>query len=143
MITEIVKARGHPNILSRHKTTFEITKETHLTPRGDCIIGVCADKGIFELSENFRDSLKDENARLEILLKIPGCGLEEKVNACGSEKLTFTHPTDIVVRKSNFLSPRTLAICANRAAIDFGREFIEKLKSSDSELLVVMNVTEK
>ena len=31
---EKVRAQGHENILSTNKTTFEITKDTHLTKRG-------------------------------------------------------------------------------------------------------------
>ncbi|PKP51414.1 MAG: DUF371 domain-containing protein, partial [Candidatus Altiarchaeales archaeon HGW-Altiarchaeales-3] len=140
MITEIVKSKGHKNVLGRHKTTFEVTKETHLTPRGDCIIGVCADKGILELSEKFRDALKCEDAKLEILLKIRGTNLEEKITASGKPGLSFTHPTDIVVRKSNFICSRTLCIRADRAANDFSREFIEKLKNSEAELLMELKV---
>lgn len=140
MITEIVKARGHKNVLGKHKTTFEVTKETHLTPRGDCIIGVCADKGISELSENFKGVLKNDDAKLEILLKITGSNLEERITAQGNEKLTFTHPTDIVVRKSDFVCSRTLAVRADRAAADFDRRFIEKLKNKETELLVEMKV---
>ncbi len=143
MAVDIVKARGHKHILGKHKTTFEVTKETHLTPRGDCIVGICADKSISELSEEFKNSLKSEGAKIEILLKIPGTVLEEKVTAFGSPELTFTHPTDIVVRKSNFICPRTLAINANKAACDFSREFIEKLKNGDAELLVEFNLVEK
>ena len=143
MAVEIVKARGHRHISGKHKTTFEVTKETHLTPRGDCIVGISADKSISELSEEFKNSLKSEGAKIEILLKIPCTGLEEKVIAFGSPELTFTHPTDIVVRKSTFICPRTLAINANRAAADFSREFIEKLKNTDTELLVEFNVVEE
>jgi hypothetical protein len=143
MTVETVKARGHKHVLGKHKTTFEVTKETHLTPGGDCIVGISADKSISELSEKFKSSLKSAGAKIEILLKIPGTGLEEKVTAFGSHELTFTHPTDIVVRKSNFICPRTLAINANKAAADFSREFIEKLKNADAELLVEFNVVEE
>ena len=140
MITEVVRTRGHKNISGKHKTTFEITKDAHLTPRGDCIIGISADKGISQISEDFKNALKDENATLEILLKIPGTDLMERVTAFGNPKLTFTHPTDIVVRKSSFICSRTLCIHADRAAVDFSREFIEKLKSSDAELLIEMKI---
>lgn len=138
-----MKAKGHGNVLGNHKTTFEVTKETHLTKRGDCIVGVCADKSICELSEDFKKSLKNNNAKLEILLKIPGTGFEEKVTASGSPELTFTHTTDIVVRKSSFICARTLAINADRAASDFSREFIEKLKNDDAELVVEFSVVEE
>jgi len=35
--------KGHKNILSLHKKTIEITKESELTINGDCIIGTSAD----------------------------------------------------------------------------------------------------
>ena len=31
---------GHKNILSLHKKTIEITKDSQLTVNGDCIVGV-------------------------------------------------------------------------------------------------------
>jgi hypothetical protein len=37
-----IQFSGHENIRSNHQKTIEITKESHLTPSGDCIIGVNA-----------------------------------------------------------------------------------------------------
>ena len=37
-----IEFSGHENIRSNHQKTIEITKESHLTPRGDCIVGVNA-----------------------------------------------------------------------------------------------------
>ncbi|HID73268.1 TPA: DUF371 domain-containing protein [Candidatus Micrarchaeota archaeon] len=47
---DVVTARGHPNIRAEHETTFEVTTEPSLTPRGDCIVGVQADKAASDLS---------------------------------------------------------------------------------------------
>jgi hypothetical protein len=41
-VEEFIEARGHKKIRGTHRTTFEFTKEAHLTERGDCIIGVRA-----------------------------------------------------------------------------------------------------
>ena len=133
MIEEII-ARGHPNITAKHKTTLEITKEGELSKRGDCIIGVKADKGISELSEKIKDYLKrGRSARISIIL--PDYGMEENLTGIGAEKLSFTHPTDIVVRKSSFICGRTLLIKDDKAAIDLSREMVELLKDPSTLLI--------
>ena len=49
-ITELITARGHPQIRARHSTTLMITKEKEVGPRGDCVVAVAADKGAADLS---------------------------------------------------------------------------------------------
>jgi len=138
MLVEKIKAVGHRNVTARHKTTLEITKEDHLTPRGDCIIGISADRSLPELSRRFREALKSRKARLEIILSCSN--LTEKITAYGDPNLTLRHPTDMVIRKSSFVCERTLAIKANKAAIDLNREFVKKLregKEVEIELRVI------
>ena len=136
-VREEIVARGHPNVTALHKTTLEITKEKELTKKGDCIIGVDADKSISEISENIKDRLK-KKGKAEITILLPDYGLEEKVKGIGSEKLTFSHPTDIVLRKSSFVCGRTLLIKADKAAIDVNREIIDLLK--DPSTLLVFRI---
>ena len=126
MPEEIIRAIGHENVTSRHRTTLEFTKETHLTPRGDCIIAVGADKGLQEFSEEFKNLLKDDDAILEITIECGG--ISETIRARGHSHLTLTHPTDMVVRKSDFVCGRTLAVRADKASIDLDRELVEKLR---------------
>ncbi|MEM3427878.1 MAG: DUF371 domain-containing protein, partial [Nitrososphaerales archaeon] len=57
-VFERIKFSGHRNICATHKTTLEITKSTHLTHRGDCIIGVGADKACVDLDQTFKDALR-------------------------------------------------------------------------------------
>ena len=128
-----IRARGHENVTARHKTTLEFTKEEHLTPRGDCIIAVGADRGLQEFSKEFKNLLKDDDAVLEI--RIECGGISETVRARGHSHLTLTHPTDMVVRKSDFICDRTLAIGADKASIDLDRGLIEKLKRG-SEVII-------
>jgi len=122
----VILARGHPNVRALHKTTFEVTKEAHLTPRGDCIIAVAADKGLCELSEAFKKKLRDDDAVLEIVIECNG--FQERVTARGSSHLILDHPTDMVVRKSDFIDGRTLAVRASASAEEFGRRLVEELK---------------
>ncbi|MDD5111057.1 MAG: DUF371 domain-containing protein [Candidatus Altiarchaeota archaeon] len=126
MMEFVINARGHPNVRSEHGTTFEVTMENHLTPRGDCIIAVDADKAMEELPEEFKRHLKDDDAVLEI--RVECNGLSEVIRASGSRNLILSHPTDLVVRKSGFIDGRTLAIKAGKAACDFDRALVRELQ---------------
>jgi len=136
--TEIAYAHGHANIQSSNRTTFEITKETFLTKRGDCIIAVGANKGAADLNPKFKEAARNERARMMITIE---AGDEvETVNACGSHQLSFTHPTDLVVRKSNYVCSRTLAIRADKAAKDLSRKLVEKLRNPDQKVRITLAV---
>ncbi|RUM33081.1 MAG: DUF371 domain-containing protein [Archaeoglobus sp.] len=131
-----IRAEGHPNIRATHRTTFEITKEKNLTPKGDCIVGVNAEIGISELPEKIKRLLLLDR-QVKIVLELPEYGIKETVRAYGDSRLSFSHSTDIVIRKSNYVCGRTLAIRANRAAIDFSREFVELLKDRTELLFTI------
>ncbi|MDX1814309.1 MAG: DUF371 domain-containing protein, partial [Candidatus Bathyarchaeia archaeon] len=64
----------------------------------------------------------------------------ETIRAEGSPQLQFTHKTDLVVRKSDYVCGRTLAIKADKAANDFAREFVEKLRNPNQEIKVTLAV---
>lgn len=137
-ITEIIHARGHENVTSTNKTTFEITKETHLTKRGDCIIAVSATKGARNLSPEFKQKAKNKHARIRIEIK---AGNEvETVNARGDPNLTFTDSQDLVIRKSEYVCGRTLAVLADKVAKDFSRAFVEELRNSSQEVKITLTV---
>lgn len=138
-VREIIEARGHENILATNKKTFEITKDFHLTKRGDCVVAVAADKSGPDLNKAFKRALQREEAKLSISLKIDG--EEVVVQARGNPNLTISHPTDLVIRKSNFVCSRTLGIAANKAAADFSRHVLNKLREIKQITieLVVMN----
>lgn len=137
-ITEIVDAYGHENIRATHKTTFEITKESTLTKRGDCVIAVGATKGSKDLSSEFKEAMKRQDA--QITITVEASEIREVVKARGSLQLLFTHPTDMVVRKSNYICGRTIAIKANKAARDISRKLIEKIQNSDQKIRITLTV---
>lgn len=138
-LTEIIHAKGHRNILARNKTTFEITKETHLTMRGDCIIAVEADKSVADLNPEFKKALKNGNTKL--IITIEADKVKETVFAEGNEALSLTHTTDLVVRKSTYICNRTLAINANKAAADLSRALIEKLQNPNQKVKITLTIT--
>ncbi len=134
--SEVIIARGHENIRSTNKTTFEITKDDYLTKRGDCIVAVDATKGASDLSQISKKILCNEKAQVTINIEVDG--ENEIVKALGSPELTLTHSTDLVVRKSSFICDRTLAIKADKAAYDFSRSLVEKLKNSKQKVKITL-----
>ncbi|MDH5481608.1 MAG: DUF371 domain-containing protein [Candidatus Bathyarchaeota archaeon] len=137
-LSETVIAYGHENIQATHKTTFEITKDAVLSKKGDCIIAASADKALVDLSSEFKKSLCKEKAKLTILVEAGG--IMEVISAYGDPRMILTHPTDMVVRKSNHICGRTLAIQATKAANDFSRRLVEKLRSSKQKVKITLVV---
>ena len=137
-VITIIFARGHENIQATHITTFEITKEPALTKRGDCIIAVGATKGAADLPLGFKEAARSEDAQMTITIEAGE--LKEVVRARGSPRLLFTHPTDLVVRKSNYVCGRTLAIRADKAASDLSRKLIEKIRDSSQKIRITLTV---
>ncbi|MEM3783721.1 MAG: DUF371 domain-containing protein [Candidatus Bathyarchaeia archaeon] len=135
---EVIDAFGHQNIRAAHKTTLEITKEKELSLRGDCVIAVSADKGFPELNSEFKRLLLSGSAKLTIM--ITAAGATDTVHAFGSPKLIMAHPTDLVVRKSNYICSRTLAICADKAACNLSRRLVEKLQNPKQRIKITLTV---
>ncbi|MGH9919762.1 MAG: DUF371 domain-containing protein, partial [Nitrososphaerales archaeon] len=71
-VMEEVTFSGHEMVSALHARTIEITTEGHLTPRGDCIVGVGAAKGISQLSPSMKRALKSDDARVRLTLVTPG-----------------------------------------------------------------------
>ena len=137
-VTVVFFACGHKKVQSTHKTTFEITKEANLTMQGDCIIAVESTKGAVDLPDEFKDVARKVGAKITVMIEAGE--MKEIVNAKGSPDLQFTHPTDLVVRKSSYICGRTLAIGADKAAINFSRKLVEKLKDPNQKVKVTLIV---
>jgi hypothetical protein len=136
---ECVVASGHTNILATHPATIMFTKDNDLSETGDCIVAVAADKAVADLSQQFKDALRKTNAKLTITIEVDG--LQEQIIAFGSPKLILTHSTDMVIRKSNYVCSRTLAIHADKAASDLSRELVQKLKRDKQKAKITLTVS--
>jgi len=134
-VKEVITAYGHPNITASHSTTFEITKSEDLGEEADCIIAVKANKACKKLKKEFKDALK-EGEKIEITLEVEG--INDKITAYGSPALKLTDEKDIVVRKTDFIDDRTLAILADKAASDLNKELIEKMKNPKTKIKITL-----
>ncbi len=133
---ERIRFHGHPLVSSQHPTTIEITTEEHLTRNGDCIVGLGAEKGCAGLNESVKQGLRTTGSEVEVTIRVGG--LEFVVRAKGDASLELSHAHDIVIRKSGFLSDRTLALWADSSARDIPRQMVELLK--DEKTVGVMEI---
>jgi hypothetical protein len=125
-----IRAKGHKNVLSLHKSTFEITKDKDLSLAGDCIIGLDIDKSMDDFPEDFKEKLANDDTKVIVELRTPNAS--DTIEGYGHHDLTLSHPTDIVCRKSTFVCSRTLMIKSNKAAIDLNRDLIKDLANGES-----------
>jgi len=135
---EIIRCRGHPLVLGTHPTTFEVTREDHLTENGNCIIGIGADKGCAGLSLEFRNLLAHDDAILKTRLECDGVVAE--IRSSGSSQLMLNHPTDMVWRKSGFVCGRTIGIQSDAVALTLPRELMKNL-ALGKEMVVTLTAT--
>jgi len=106
-------AYGHENVLGKHKTTLEFTKDDFLSKQGDCILGI-----------RLNDVPSALSGKVKITLKVGD--LVDYVEFVANEN--FKCSNEFVIRKSDFLDDRTFGIHSDKAACDIKREIIEELK---------------
>ena len=131
----VIKFSGHENIRSLHTKTIEITCDQHLTIFGDCIVGVSAESGCSNLPQSLKDLLRSDRA-ITFTLRVGE--YDFVINGYGSPDLTLDHTEDIVLRKSKFICPRTIAICCDQTADKIPEEMIKLLQDPNTigELII-------
>ena len=125
MLEYIFFAKGHHNVTSLHKTTFELTMDKEIGIKADCIVGVSSKVKLKDFPQKLRKAIKKENSVIKLQLKTVNAF--DEIIGYGHPELSLDHPTDMVCRKSNFKCSRTLMINSNKAAIDLKRELIVDL----------------
>lgn len=138
MFQDEIEFRGHPNVQSLHARTIEVTKDEHLSLRGDCIIGVRASKGCAGIDEKIKHRLKlhDSVVRMEIIVENESFSFTGK----GDNRLTLLNRHDIVIRKSRFVCPRTMCVMCDKASSDLPRKMIRMLQVNDAKGLLRVSV---
>ena len=131
-----LKTKGHRNVTSLHRSTFEVTKDVEIGPTADCIIGTGMDKSMLNFPQEFKDKIANSNTKITVVLDTENG--HDEITGFGHEDLTLTHPTDIVCRTSDYTCSRTLMIKADKAARDLDENLIEDLKNEK-----IMEVTIK
>jgi uncharacterized protein len=118
-------------VRSTHPRTIEVTTEEHLTENGDCIIGVGASKGCAGLDPGVKEGLKRSGSKVKIRIVVGQAVFDLK--ACGDARLELTHERDVVIRRSDYVSDRTLAVGASSASIDIPRTMVRLLQDERAE----------
>lgn len=125
-------AWGHPNIRATHPTTLMFTKDPECTAKGDCIVGVRADFDSSVLKGYLCDA-----GKVKIIISALGGG-KATVEIYAVANQNFGDTREVVIRRTDYLSDRTLAIRATKAANGLGIDFVKLLKDPSTEIGVTL-----
>ncbi|AEH35506.1 DUF371 domain-containing protein [Halopiger xanaduensis] len=134
---EIIHARGHENVSAEHASTFEVTTDDYLTPAGDCILAIEADRAPADFDPDFIAACQDREAT--ITFEIEADGHRDSVVGRGDPDLEFTNERSAVGRTSEYVDDRTIMNGAAFAAEGFDRELVEAL-ADGAEATVTITV---
>ncbi len=122
---ETVSARGHEHVQATHASTFEVTTDDYLTPAGDCILAVAADRAPADFADAFLAACRDPDTT--VTATIEAGGHSERVVGRGHPDLTFDSDRSAVCRTSDYVDDRTVMVEAERAATDLDRDLVAAL----------------
>lgn len=122
---ETVTARGHEHVTARHASTFEVTTDEFLTPAGDCILAVGADRAPADFDRDFVAACRDPAATLTATLRAGDHAAT--VAGRGHPDLTFDDDRSLVCRTSDYVDGRTVLVRADAAAGDLDRDLVAAL----------------
>ncbi len=125
-IRDRIEFAGHRNIIGLHFNTLELTTESEISKKADCIIGVASSKSCSTLFPDVRTHLR---LGLKVLFNLRVRDLSFSFAGRGDKKLELADEKELVLRKSTFVSVRTCAIECTAAAIDIPRPIIRSLKN--------------
>lgn len=125
-LTERITAHGHEHVTAEHQSTVEVTTDDWLTPAGDCIVGVEADRTPADFDEAFVDACQSANATItgEFVVQTGGETLTDSIVGRGDPELTFSGDRSLVGRTSDHTDDRTVFVGANGAAADLDRDIV-------------------
>lgn len=135
---EEITFQGHKNVLSLHSRTIEITKDPNLTKKGDCILGVSANKACNDLDSSIKNRLMTNGTVVKISIVVEP--FEFEVSGYGSNTLEISHGHDIVLRKSNYVDSRTLAVSCDKSAFDIPRNLVTLLTNAETKGMLKISV---
>ena len=125
-------AYGHPNILATHKTTLEFTKDNGISLKGNCIVGVQAEFDLKKMKE-FIKNIKSNEITITIEV-LNNKKIKDIITA--EPNIAFNSHKEFVIRKTDFVSERTFAIKADKAAFDLKRDLIRFLKEKKNKIRI-------
>ena len=123
--TETIHARGHEHVQSTHSSTFELTSDDWLTPAGDCILAIEADRTPANFSEAFVDAAQSHDAEITATLSTEDH--THTITGRGHPDLTYEGDRSAVGRTSDYVDDRTIVVGADGAAASVDRELVAAL----------------
>ena len=128
---ETVRAHGHEHVTAEHASTFEVTTDDWLTPAGDCILGVEADRAPADFDPAFVAACRDADATVTATVTVEDGSEGETwtwtVRGRGHPDLTFESDRSAVCRTSDHVDDRTVLVGTDAAAADLPRELASAL----------------
>lgn len=134
---EVVRARGHEHVSAEHASTFEVTSDDWLTPAGDCILAIEADRTPADFDPAFVEACQDEDAEITATFEVGE--YTETVTGRGDPDLTFEGDRSMVGRTSDYTDDRTMLVGADFAAAGFDRDLVAAL-ADGAELTLTLSV---
>lgn len=138
-LEEVIRARGHEHVSAEHASTFEVTTDDYLTPAGDCILAIDADRAPADFDPAFVEACQDSTATITVTIEVDGHA--ETVEGRGDPDLEFTNERSAVGRTSDYVDDRTILVGAEFAAEGFDRDLVEAL-ADGAEATVTIAVDE-
>lgn len=135
---ETITATGHEHVTATHRSTFEITTDDYLTPAGDCIIGIAADRSPADLPLAFTRACQDHDAVITATITTPHRA--HTITGTGHPDLSFASDRSLVGRTSDYIDDRTVMINASGAAAAINRDLITHLATGGA-LELTLTVT--
>jgi uncharacterized protein len=102
-------------------------------------VAVNSSGAVRNLQEDLKRVLSSSSGRGRLALRVGP--FEFLVEGKGDPRLTFSHDTDLVVRKSGFISERTLMILADKSSIDIPRHMVRLLQDPANRVTVEVSAT--
>ena len=137
-LVEVVRATGHEHVTAEHASTFELTTDDWLTPAGDCIVGVEADRAPRDFSPDFREACRDASATIAATIAVGEPGDEavdladpayaDEIVGRGDPDLALLDDRSMVGRTSAYTDDeRTILVDGDGAAADLDRDLVAAL----------------
>ncbi|MFB6126773.1 MAG: DUF371 domain-containing protein, partial [Halolamina sp.] len=113
-----------------------------LTPAGDCIVGVEADRAPAAFDPAFVAACQSRSATIEatVVAEAGSRRAEETVVGRGHPELTFENERSLVARTSTYVDDRTVLVDADRAAADFDRKLVTLLTRAEENASLTLTL---
>jgi hypothetical protein len=132
---EVVTATGHENVTATHSSTLEVTSDEFLTPAGDCILGIEADRVPRDFDEAFVAACQSAAATITATIDVAGHTVT--IEGSGHPDLVFESDRSHVLRTSSYVDERTVMVGADSAAGDVDRGLISALSEGADATLTL------